>query len=96
MPKWRHNIDVSAWWRDTSVSIEEKGRMLARILRRKILPHYPNDLDLPDIIDDFESISPLELEGSEVISLTEEFDACLACLYDWADRDHRLWINTMR
>jgi len=93
MPNWHHHINVSGWWRDTSISIEDKGKKLAKILQNSVLPHYPDDAELLDIISGFEAISSLELEGREV---TEEFDACLSCLYDWADQGHRLWINTIK
>ena len=92
MPTWKHTIDCSDFWRDDEVPVEKKGEKLATLLRIKVFKHYPEDWELEEIIEAFECISGMEGE----FTATEEFDGWLADLYRWADRDHRLWINTRK
>lgn len=90
MANWKHTIDCSGFWRDDEVPVEEKGKKLATLLRLKVFKHYPEDWELEEIIESFECISGMEGE----FTATDEFDNWLAWLYDWADYDHRLWIQT--
>ncbi len=90
MPNWKHTVDCSEFWHDDSVPISEKGKKLATLLRIKVFKHCPDDWQLEEIIESFECITGCPGEFTE----TEEFNGWLEELYDWADRDHRLWIKT--
>lgn len=92
MPNWKHSINVAEWWKDEEVPIEEKGRRLATLLRLKVFKDCPDDWELEEIIESFECISGCPGEFTAV----EEFDGWLEELYNWADRGHRLWINTIK
>lgn len=93
MPNWKYTIACSSFWHDDSVSVPEKGERLAKLLHSKVFKHYRDDWELEEIIESFECITGLEEVG---VTEVEEFDDWLTALYNWADRDHRLWIKTRK
>ena len=98
MPHWKHKIDVGGFYHDDELSVRRKGILLAGELRKHVLPWYEQDDELKDLIESFEDISDVgEVIGDDVMTqewAEDEFNTIMADLYDWADYDHRLWINT--
>ena len=97
MADWKHTIDVSYFYHDDVLSVRRKGILLAGELRKKVLPWYEQDDDLKDMIEAFQDIPDVgEMCDGEPASQSDvegEFNMVMHDLYDWADQDHRLWIN---
>lgn len=90
MTNWKYKVDFSSFYRDEDLSLSEKGVLVAKKLER--LPIQ--DDDLKDLIEDFKCIIKEDIvDDLEVFTPTQDFDARMCDLYDWAD-DNRVWINT--
>jgi hypothetical protein len=75
----------------TDEQIASLGKNYARYLRVHpfIKPLLNDDFELSEIVDMFESISPVE---ELKMTAEQDFDERLDSLYDWAD-DNRVWIE---
>ena len=53
-----------------------------------------NDYDLEEIIENFEAVSgDGDPEETAEFTITDDFNARMADLYDWAD-NNRVWVST--
>lgn len=91
MAKWDHILNVKCFYHDDSISIEEKGKLMAAAIKR--LPLHKIELysgdDFEDVMYQFEDIT-----GDEDTTPIEEFDEIMNTLYDMADR-YNIWIDTI-
>lgn len=92
MSKWKYIINVTSFYHDNMLSIEEKGKKMAKAIK-----HLPLDKiemccgdDLEDLAERFE-----HLNGNEEVTPIEEFDYQMDELYDMADR-YGIWIETIK
>jgi hypothetical protein len=88
MANWKavlHVKDVMKRAQTGSIPTDAVSKVFADELGK--LPPDLVDMELTDIIYDFKQMS----EHSETTD--DEFNDVLESLYDWADRDHRLWIE---
>lgn len=95
MANWRCTIDFKPFYHDDKLSIKEKADRAVKELRRtQKLKSFEDDYDLDDIIEDFEGVSG-DGEPTETteFTITEDFDARMSELYDWADAN-RVWVAT--
>ena len=82
MANWKETLDLSSFYRDESIEIVEKSKMVAQKLHRiigksKNFDEY--DLsDLENIAEEFEMC----IGGEDDL---ESFDYNMEQLYDWAD-----------
>ena len=85
MPNWMFTVKFSPWYRDDTLSIEEKGKRAAAELRKlaanKRAVHIEDDLLL--LAENFESVSSVE-----------DFDDFMEALYDIGDLA-RIWVATI-
>ena len=76
---WKHKVDLAADWKAArcgEISPQELGKRVARKLT--VLPEYPNNTHLFDIVCDFESLHEK--------ATFDDFDIVLEDLYDWGDQ----------
>lgn len=89
--EWRHRIDITNAWHaceEVLSSHEEDSeesitaiRLLASIIANKLLL-LPKDSELSDLITEMRHVTD-----------QEHFNMIMDQLYDWADKDKRLWIQ---
>lgn len=91
--RWKFILNVSSFYHDADVSITDKGKLMARAIKRLPLDtielYCGDDFDL--IIESFESIEDVQ----DITPPVEEFDNCMFELYDYADR-YDIWIQTIK
>jgi hypothetical protein len=83
MAKWKRTLKIGdLHWAHQSdlLTAKDLGQQVAARIR---------DLRIPD--DDWIEIITDNFEYVETI---EDYDDFLEDLYDWGDRDHRLWVDT--
>lgn len=89
MVRWKATVDI----KDLHDAYGEGKVAIAfvagEVAKRLCQTPYGEDCAMLDIIEQFESLAD-EGEKAEVA----EYDRILADLYDFADEDHRLWVNT--
>ena len=93
MTHWKNRIlygDLSKAYRDGSLTSAQVAARLVTRLETNIVPHYADDQDLCDIIAQFDDLA------HDLTTTADAFDDVLENLYDWADEDHRLWIDPTR
>ena len=93
MTNWKNRIlygDLSKAYRDGSLTSAQVAARLVTRLEKNVSPHYPDDQDLSDIIMAFDDLA------RDPATTAGDFDDVLENLYDWADEDHRLWIDPTR
>lgn len=88
MANWKYKLNISKIWNNESISIEDKGKMIASKIRQV----FPNDWfdfdsesydqDLDEIVEAFENIT-----GYDDVPAVEEFDDWMEQLYEWADQE---------
>jgi hypothetical protein len=81
MVSWKSTIqlaDLHKAHQAGELTTSELGRTLAKRLRKS---RYAGDL---------EGIA----QELELVDDVDDYDRLLAALYDFGDRDHRIWINT--
>lgn len=105
MANWQHKIFLGSFFHRDDISIEKKGLLLAKALKKAFpetwLDYSHDDYDdtLDEIIERFENVT-----GWDDVSPTEEFDSILSELYDFGDlevapfgqwpRNKMLWVDT--
>ena len=91
MRQWKHVLNVKHFYHSDVISIEEKGKLMAKAIMRLPLDKielYAGD-DFEDLIEAFNGIS-----GFEEVTPVEEFDEWMSVLYDYADR-YGIWVETI-
>lgn len=87
MPNWRFKIDIAdlhTGAREGDISPRELAQgVAARVRSSAAYLIYFGDLE--DIAAEFDYAETLD-----------EYNAALRRLYDFADVDHRIWVNTLR
>lgn len=84
MANWQHKLDVSnVFHNDDLTLIEKRDQIVARL---KAGPWVPTDED---------DLYEFEMLVEELAEVDDEqyFNQVWASIYDWADTDHRLWVN---
>ena len=92
MPTWNHTVNLSPHYHSDTISLQEKGKLVAKELRKLMHRSFKDDYDLSEIIEMFECI----LEDDDIeddFTPLEDFDARMFDLYEFADYN-RIWINT--
>jgi hypothetical protein len=87
MNKWKHQVSIASLhkqYQAGELSPQELATSVASLLEIFILPKFPDDFELEEIIGWF--------KDSEDINSINDYDNLLKELYDWAD-DNRVWIN---
>lgn len=87
MPEWKTKVnivDLHSAFQDGKITVQE---LAAGVAKRLKLNRYAEELE--EIIDYFISLS--EDPKADV----EEYDYVLSELYDFADFDHRIWVNAV-
>jgi len=99
MANWKHTLDFKPFWNNDEIDIKAKADFVVKELKR-LQRHFLEDLDLELIIEDFEDVGgdcepPETSETSETseFTITEDFDARMYELYDWAD-SNLVWVST--
>lgn len=93
MRHWKYTIRFDHFWDREDIDIAKKGIMAAESIRL-IKKYFEDDYDLDDIIFDFENISgDGEPEETTEFTITEDFDARMYDLYNWADAND-VWVKT--
>jgi len=93
MTNWKHTVDFKPFWNNDKIDIKAKADFAAKELKR-LQRHFLEDLDLELIIEDFESVSgDGEPPETSEFTITEDFDARMYELYDWAD-SNLVWVAT--
>ena len=90
MNKWKYILNLKHFYHDDSITIEQKGKLIAKAIMRLPLSKielYSGD-DFDDLIAAFNCIS-----GYEDVTPVEDFDEWMSVLYDYADR-YDIWIET--
>ncbi len=85
MANWKHKLDVSDLFHDDNLTVTEKGAAIAA--RLKAGPWMPTEAEDPN--DEFLCLA------EELAEVDDEqyFNEVWSAIYDWADADHRLWLN---
>lgn len=84
---WKFKLSFAAWYRDETLTIQQKGqraskelfRLSAKLENKDDLLHY----DLAELANEF----------AQVEEEVEDFDSIMEQLYDLAD-DARIWVAT--
>ena len=87
MNKWKHQVSIASLhkqYQAGELSPQELAKSVASLLTTFILPKFPDDFELEEIIGWF--------KDSEDINSINDYDNLLKELYDWA-ADNRVWIN---
>lgn len=85
MANWKHRLDVSdIFHNDDMPLIKKRDAIVARL---KVGPWVPTEEE-----DPFDNFICLVDELAEVED-EQSFNEVWASVYDWADEDHRLWLN---
>lgn len=96
MNKWKYTMDLSGFYKDDSISVEEKGRLVSATLKRLLNINWLSHVKyrIEELIEEFNCISG-DGEPPETTEFTpvEDFDARMDDLYDFADRE-RIWVKT--
>jgi hypothetical protein len=87
MTNWKHTANFKPFW-DADISVEEKGIKAAEALER-LKRYFPDDSPLADIIEDFKYCTG----DGEDFTPTDDFDARMFDLYEWAD-SNLVWVKT--
>lgn len=83
---WQHKVNVAAFFRNDDLTFEQRRDGVVKLLKEWREAHL--DLD-PD--------GDLDLLVDELAEVDDHdsFDCVWDAIYDWADVDKRLWIDTM-
>ena len=85
---WKHKINIADIWAKAEEDETLCWQVAAELVKQlKVLPEAKYDVELEDIINELIGIADSKNEDPE------EFNAQFEALYDWGDRDHRLWID---
>lgn len=94
MKPWKNTVNFKWFWNDENMSVEDKGKQAAIMLKPLLKYSFKNDSELEEIIEMFECVSgDGEPPGASKFTATEDFDARMYDLYNWADCN-RVWIKT--
>lgn len=94
MPTWNHTVNFTHFWRNDDISIQAKGVLAAKELRRLMKHSFEGDWELLEIIEMFSCILLAEdMEDDFEFTPTDDFDSRMFDLYEWADYN-RVWIET--
>ena len=72
MANWKYKLNVSDFYHDDNLSIEEKGQRMVAAIKET----FPLDYELCDVIESF-----------DVVDDVEEFDNIMSSFYDWCDQE---------
>ena len=88
--KWKYKLKLDNFYYDDSLSIEEKGKLVATQIRKLPLDKIECRCgeDFEDVAINFEHI-----EGYDDVTPIEEFDNQMETLYDMA-YTYDIWITT--
>lgn len=86
MPNWEQILDLSEFYNDDSVSIQEKARRIMDMIEHEVMPNFDDD-ELVNVVLMFEI-------AEDEDSTEHNFDCAMGSLYDWGDDGHRLWVRT--
>ncbi len=91
--KWKTTLNFAHFYHDSSISVEEKGKMVAAILQKKFKKELDlaEDFELSDLSWLFTFCTGIAEEG---ITAEDDFNEQMSRLYDWAD-SNRIWVNTL-
>ena len=90
MNKWKHQVSIASLhkqYQAGELSPQELANSVASLLETFILPKFPDDYNLEEIIDWFNYF-----QEADTIN---DYDDILRELYNWAD-DNRVWINCFK
>ena len=89
MNRWQHTVRFTYFWH-AEIPIEEKAKCAAKQLE-PLRKYFPGDMELDDIIDNFNGVSgDGEPPETSEFTVTEDFDARMYELYEWADANQVL------
>ena len=92
MPTWNHTVSLAPYYHSDMLSLQEKGKLVAKELRKLMQRSFKDDYDLLGIIESFEYIiSDEDIEDD--FTPVEDFNARMFDLYEFADYN-RIWIST--
>jgi hypothetical protein len=91
MRKWKHRIEFRHFWDNDEISIEEKGKLASKAIKR-LEKHLTEDewYDLEEIAEQFENVSDSD---DDDFTVEDDFNARMSDLYDWADSND-VWVST--
>ena len=76
MERWKHNVNFKAFWNDENMSMEDKGKQAAIMLKPLLKYSFKDDSELEEIIEMFECVSgDGEPPETTEFTATEDFDA---------------------
>jgi hypothetical protein len=87
MNNWKHQVNIASLhkqYQAGELSPRELANSVASLLTTFIVPKFPDDLKLEEIIDGF-----YYFQDTDTIN---DYDVILGELYNWADYN-RVWIN---
>lgn len=91
MPHWKAKIgigDLHQSYQDGLIDVVTLAESTHNRLSK--ISYYRDDFEFQEIVDWFKDVSEEATTGGATIN---DYDNVLRELYDWADCDHRLWID---
>lgn len=93
---WSGKLLLGDIWNDDDMPIDAKVLEIARRIRAEIQPHFPEDDELEEIVDEMEwtvnQFGELHRSG-HFDQITDEFDSVWHGFYDWCDLTGRVWVE---
>lgn len=92
LAQWQHRLKLSDLLDNDDPTREQVGEVARQVHQRLEdfrLTYFGKDDVLDQISDEFHTIGYVDRDDADLI----EFNMVLDDLYDWADRDKRLWID---
>ena len=81
MANWKYTVDIESIWNDEKTTVAEKGKLIARVIRRT----FPNSWFVDNSEDYDDQLFDIYRDFMEVGDDEEAFDAIMAELYDYGD-----------
>lgn len=98
--EWQFKVDVADIFQNEEMPFSQKRDEI--VARLKALPFYNDEPDegtpeyeFLEIIEEMGDVGKYGDAGKADEVLEDYFNAVWHALYDWADIDKRLWINTL-
>jgi hypothetical protein len=87
MVNWKYTVNLSDFYHNDSFTIKQKAKLVAK--RLMLVYQKTASIHLEDIISNFNDFATC----SDDLNVND-FDELMEELYDYADRDHMIWIKT--
>lgn len=94
MVQWKNRVkigDLHQAFCEETITVSELALKVYN--RLKNLSYYKDESEheFQKIVDSLNDVADYAVCGEADI---DDYDSCLSALYDWADHNHRLWIDT--